>query len=81
MKWSNKTILGLLVAGFVTTSCEKQDFVEINKDPDALSTVPPKISCSMQPSACIHKISRLFTILIAVSCLGCNTIQVPTATS
>jgi hypothetical protein len=42
MKWSNKTILGLLVAGFVTTSCEKQDFVEINKDPDALSTVPPE---------------------------------------
>ncbi len=42
MKWSYKTILGLLVAGFVSTSCDKQSFVDINKDPDALATVPPE---------------------------------------
>ena len=42
MKWSYKTILGLLVMGMITSSCDKQDFVEINKDPDALATVPPE---------------------------------------
>ncbi|TAF96170.1 MAG: SusD/RagB family nutrient-binding outer membrane lipoprotein [Cytophagia bacterium] len=42
MKWSYKTILCLSIMGMVTSSCDKQDFVEINKDPDALSTVPPE---------------------------------------
>jgi hypothetical protein len=41
MKFIKKSIL-LLVAASLLQACEKQDFVDINKNPDALAAVPPQ---------------------------------------
>ncbi|WP_247236001.1 SusD/RagB family nutrient-binding outer membrane lipoprotein [Telluribacter sp. SYSU D00476] len=42
MNYFKHKILLLAAAGFLMTSCEKQAFVDINTNPDALSAVPPQ---------------------------------------
>ncbi|GAB3170145.1 SusD/RagB family nutrient-binding outer membrane lipoprotein [Telluribacter humicola] len=42
MNYFKHKILLLAAAGFLMTSCEKEAFVDINTNPDALSAVPPQ---------------------------------------
>ncbi|MPR34689.1 SusD/RagB family nutrient-binding outer membrane lipoprotein [Salmonirosea aquatica] len=42
MKFLKYKILLLATAGFLVTSCDKQDFVDVNTNPDALSAIPPQ---------------------------------------
>ncbi|GAB2783616.1 SusD/RagB family nutrient-binding outer membrane lipoprotein [Rhabdobacter roseus] len=42
MKFIKYRILFVVAAGLLVSSCDKQAFVDINKDPDALTTIPPQ---------------------------------------
>jgi hypothetical protein len=42
MKYIRNKILLLAAAGLLITSCDKQDFVDVNTNPDALSSIPPQ---------------------------------------